>query len=240
MKFLPFLAMIMAASPLAAQPVTFTTETYPPFVMVEKGKIVGSGPEITARMMENAGLEYRLEVMPWARAIALAEVTEMTCVFAAARTPERENKFKWVDEPLRTMRNYLVRLKGSNIRAKTLEDTKRFTVGTHRGDFTETLLKQNGFKQIDLAPDFKTSVNKLLLGRIDLMPMSEEALNNLQEDGRPIESVVLLSESHLAYACNKTMPDEIIKRMSTSLAQLTANGEKDAIFKTWEMHEIKP
>ncbi len=240
MKLLSFLTALMLASPALAQPVTFTTENYPPFVMLEKGKPTGSGPEITARMMEKAGLEYRLEVMPWARAIALAGATDMTCVFAAARTPEREKHFKWVEEPIRTMRNYLVRLKGNNIRATTLDDAKRFTVGTHRGDFTETLLKQKGFKQVDLAPDFTASVNKLLMGRIDLMPMSEEALRNLEKEGSPIESVVLFSESRLSYACNKAMPDDIVTRMSNSLAELTASGEKDTIFRAWEMHDIRP
>ena len=93
---------------------------------------------------------------------------------------------------------------------------------------------------MDLAPDFTASVNKLLMGRIDLMPMSEEALHNLEKEGSPIESVVLFSESRLSYACNKAMPDDIVTRMSNSLAELTASGEKDTIFRSWEMHDIRP
>jgi polar amino acid transport system substrate-binding protein len=39
----------------------------------------------------------------------------------------------------------LVRLAGSRVTAKTLEEAKRYTIGTHRADFTETLLRERDF-----------------------------------------------------------------------------------------------
>lgn len=229
----PFLTM-STSTPLAAQPVTFTTEAYPPFVTMEDGKPGGLTVEITRRMMERAGLDYRLEVVPWARAFAMAKGRTMTCVFAAARTPEREPQFKWVEPPLHTAHTFLVKLKGGIQHAETIEQARHYTVGTHRGDFTEALLREKGFERIDIATDFTASLNKLVLGRIDLMPMSDETIGKMTMEGKQLEPVVKLSESRLAYACNKAMPDELVRRMSESLAALDANGEKAAILRAWK------
>src|SRR5690606_21862097 len=170
---LPLLASLCLASGASAQDeITFTSESYPPFSYVDKdGVNRGAGVEQIAAIMDGIAA-YRMKIVPWARAIALAETTPMHCVFAAARTPEREDRFKWV-VPLFIDRNVLVAHSGSGLTVTTIEEAKAHVVGTHREDYTEAILRGLGFTRLDLSADFDITLHKLLEGRIELMPMSQ-------------------------------------------------------------------
>jgi len=231
------LAWMLGSPAVAQHAVTFTTEAYPPLTYREPdGTYRGAGIEQVGAMMRNASIPFTMEIMPWARAIALAETQPMHCVFAAARTSEREEKFKWV-APLNVDRNFLVRNARSAVRAATEEEAKRYTIGTHRADYTESLLRERGFPTVDLSADFAFTLNKLLEERIDMMPMSESAFEKLREDGKPLEKVILFSEQQLGIACNRDMPDQMIERMQEGLDTLIRDKRQDAIL---EQYGVRP
>jgi polar amino acid transport system substrate-binding protein len=213
-----------------AQPsIIFTTESYAPFSYRNPdGDYKGVGVDQITLIMRDLGVDYTFDIMPWARAIALAETEPWHCVFSAARTPEREARFKWV-VPLYRDRNLLVRRAGSDVQAQTLDQARQFTVGTHREDYTETLLKELGFDTIDLSADIDTTLRKLLGNRIDMMPMSETVYRTLKADGTPLEEVMVLTEQVLGIACNRDMPDELIARMQAKLSAIVADGTQKAI-----------
>jgi polar amino acid transport system substrate-binding protein len=221
----------------AQQPIVFSTESYPPFSYQEPGgNYRGVGIDQVEIIMHEATTPYTLEIMPWARAIAMAETQSMHCVFAAARTPDREPRFKWV-VPLFIDRNILVRHAGSKVAAATLDEAKRYTVGTHRADYTEDLLQSYGFPKIDLSADVDTTLRKLLQDRIDMMPMSEGVYEKLKADGTSIEKVIVFSEQHLGIACNPDVPDDLIARMQASLDHLIRDGVQNAILKRYGIDE---
>jgi polar amino acid transport system substrate-binding protein len=120
-------------------------------------------------LMKDAALKYSIEMMPRARALALAETQDMTCIFTTVHNQARDKHFKWV-EPLRVDRTILVRRSGSSVNPGTLAEATKFVIGTQRGDFTADLLKEKIFLKVDLASDFNLSLKKPLAGRIDLMP----------------------------------------------------------------------
>ncbi|CDZ25317.1 ABC transporter substrate-binding protein [Neorhizobium galegae] len=234
----PLLAILSLASGAhAQQAIVFSTESYPPFSYQEPGgNYRGAGIDQVDMIMQDAGTPYTLEIMPWARAIAMAETQSMHCVFAAARTPEREPRFKWV-VPLFVDRNILVRHAGSKVAATTLEEAKQYTVGTHRADYTEGLLKSSGFRKIDLSANVDTTLRKLLQDRIDMMPMSEGVYQKLKADGTPIEKVILFTEQHLGIACHPNVPDDLIARMQAGLDRLIKDGIQTAILKRYGIGE---
>jgi polar amino acid transport system substrate-binding protein len=231
------LASFGLAFPAAAQePIVFSTEAYPPFSYQEPGgNYRGVGIDQVEIVMKEAGLPYVMEIMPWARAIALAETQPMHCVFAAARTPEREKRFKWV-VPLHVDRSVLVRHSTVSITASTMDEAKRFIVGTHREDYTETLLRDRGFPKIDLSADVDTTLRKLLSDRIEMMPMSQTVFEKLKAQGTPVEKVMLFSEQHLGIACNSDMPDEIIGKMQDNLDRIISDGVQAAIYQRYGLN----
>lgn len=237
MKRLLILALLGLSSfaPAKAAGVSLLTEEYPPFSYREGKEIKGASIEQVEKVMTAAGVDYKIEMVPWTRAYALAQTTPMTCVFTTAHNAQRDALFKWV-EPLLVDRNILIAKAGSGVSAKTLEDAKRYTVGTHRGDYTEALLKDHGFTKIDLATDFNASLRKLLNGRIDMMPISEPYFEKLKAE-QPLEKVALLAAQPMGIACEKSFPADLLAKMQDALNKLIADGTQKAIF---EKYGLRP
>lgn len=224
---------------LAQGTVSLTTEPYPPFAYREAdGTYHGSSIEQVEHVMRTARIPFTIEIMPWARAITLAETQPMHCVFSAARITEREARFKWVT-PLSISQHFLVRLKDSTATPRTLEEAKRYTIGTHRADFTETLLHEMGFPSIDLGSDFEITLNKLLEHRVDLMPMSQNIFERLKSEGKPLEIAVPFSQTDFGLACNKQMPDDIIARMQNGLDALIREKGQDEILQRYGLKPLR-
>jgi polar amino acid transport system substrate-binding protein len=227
------LAFFAFACPIAAHTLTLTTESYPPYSFRDKdGKLSGSGTEQIEIIAAKAGVDYKILLMPWARAIALAETQPWHCAFATARTAEREARFKWV-EPLLIDRNILIAKKEKAIKVANLDEAKAYSVGTQREDYTETLLRKLGFPRIDISANITITLNKLINGRIDMMPMSESSFHDLRDNNAQFEAVTLLSEQRLGLACNKSVPDEVISALQAQLDILIANGEQNRIYQKY-------
>ncbi|MGO7204010.1 substrate-binding periplasmic protein, partial [Rhizobium ruizarguesonis] len=150
MKKLLLLACLVLPCTAHAQTVTFATEDYAPFNYREGKEIKGATVEQVEKIMAAIGVDYTIEIMPWARAFSLARTAPMTCVFATAHNGARDPLFKWV-EPLLIDRNILITRKGSDVTASNLDEAKKYTVGTQREDYTETILKEKGFTKLDVA-----------------------------------------------------------------------------------------
>ncbi len=231
---LPLVAVLTFGSPTVAQEsIVFTTERYKNFAYLDvDGRKRGAGVDQVEAIAKIAGLSYSIEIMPWARAIALAETQPMHCVFAAARTPEREARFKWVTA-LYTDRNVLAFHSGSGIAVTTLDEAKNHPVGTYRADYTEGLLRNLGFTQLEVSADFDTTLRKLLEDRISLMPMSQGILRQLRSEGVALDEAVTLSLQPLGIACHLQVPDETVLRMQQALDGLIADGTQRRIFASY-------
>ncbi|MCD2176361.1 substrate-binding periplasmic protein [Rhizobium sp. C1] len=225
-----------AALPASGESLHLLTEDYPPYNYEEDGVLKGIAVDLVKAVMADAGLQYEMTLQPWARAYSLALNTPGSCVFSTVHTKERADLFEWV-EPLFTTEAYLVRKSGSGIRPANLEEAKRYLIGTQLGDYTENLLKQNGFTRIDLTSEIDLSVKKLLAGRIDLMPMAASMLADLQRQGLPVEAAVILNTSLDALACNRQTDADALRRMRSSLKKLIADGTRSGIFQRYNFVE---
>lgn len=237
MKRLALLLLLGTAPAAAAETVHFTTEDYPPYNFREGNEYRGLGYEQVVALMKEAGIDYTIEMMPWARAIALAESEPLYCVFTTAHIAERNSRFKWV-EPLAIDRNVMVAREGAGINAITIAEAREYVVGTQRNDYTQQLLERNGFPKIDLATDLDLTLKKLLSGRIDMMPISERYYLQLREQGHPIEKRFVLTEQKFSIACNVNFPEDIIRKMQAGLDKLIADGTQKALLTKYGMRVL--
>ena len=212
----------------SAQDITLTTEDYKPYNFMDGDKIVGVGADQVFELMARSGLSYSAEMMQWSRAIGLAENQPNTCVFTASHTAERDARFVWI-EPLVVDRAMLVRKKGADVTAATLEEAKAYTVGTQAKDYTEDLLKGNGFTKIDLAANFEQTMQKLQAGRIDMTALSETYMQELIANGAEIEPVTVLSETILSMACSKSTDADKVAKMQDALKSMIDDGTQAEI-----------
>lgn len=231
MQKLLLCAIVLAFSqPAAAQNLVLAGEVYPPYSYLDNsGRPDGMYMDQIKLITARAGIEFEASIMPWARAIALAETMPMHCAYATARTEEREHRFRWV-EPLHTDRNVLVTTDDSGIPASTLEQVKQHTVGTQRNDYTESLLKQQGFSRIDISADFNNTLKKLVSGRIDMMPMSESTFRRLRSSDSSFRQVAILDERRLGLACNLAVPASMIDALQRQLDILISDGTQRSLY----------
>jgi polar amino acid transport system substrate-binding protein len=236
MRHLLFALGAVFWSPLAhAVDLQFATEPYPPFSFQNAaGKADGAGVVQVESIMKEIGpgIDYTIEVMPWARALALAESRPNHCVFATARTAEREARFQWV-VPLLHDINVLVARDGSSVTAGSIAAATGLTVGTQREDYTEGLLRAAGFTKIDLSASFEVTLAKLLGDRIEVMAMSQPVLAKLLRDKVPVRLLTTLSEQQLGIACNKAVDPQLIARMQVALDRLRASGRQAEILQSF-------
>jgi polar amino acid transport system substrate-binding protein len=232
---LAYLGIVFSAC--AQQPLILMTEAYPPFsYRDEDGGYRGVSVDQVRLIMKDINQPFTIEIVPWARAMALAETQTGRCVFAAARTAEREPHFKWV-QPLFADRNVFIRRTGSAVSAANLEEAKRYVVGTYRAGYTEELLRRQGFPNIDVSADIETMLRKLFQDHIDLMPVSSSVFHKLKATGAALEKIMTFSEQQLAIACNKDVPDAVISNMQRSLDRIIAGGVQESIFKRYGVEQ---
>ncbi|QDG77203.1 ABC transporter substrate-binding protein [Labrenzia sp. PHM005] len=227
------LAAVTVMSPAMAADINLTTEEYKPFNYTDGDKIVGFGADQVFEVMNRAGLSYDVEMAQWSRAIGLAEKKADYCVFTASHTAERDPKFVWV-EPLNVDRTLLMKKSGSDVNPSTIEDAKAFTVGTQSQDYTESLLKDQGFPKIDAAKNMETTLKKLDAGRIDLVAVSEAFYNSLKKDGKDVDIAVVLSETVLSMACNPGTNAGNVKKMQDALKSMIDDGTQAKILANYQ------
>lgn len=240
-EFLFASGIFFFATPAWAINLVFAMEPYPPYSFASPGgEAEGAGVEVIRLIMRDVQEEasYTIELMPWARALALAETQPNHCVFATALTTDQEGRFQWVT-PIIADVNFLVSRQDLSIDARTLDEARAQTIATQRGDFTEALLRKQGFTRIDVSNTFETSLNKLLAGRVSLMPMSESVFNKLVRDGAELKKVLPLADEQLGIACNKRVPSQLIARMQAALDTLRGSGMKDAIFRKYGLLPVR-
>jgi polar amino acid transport system substrate-binding protein len=226
------MAIAFSFAPLcaaSAEPVHFVTEEYAPFNYKKDGEIVGIAVEQVHAIARAAAIDYTIDIMPWARAIALAESQPMHCAFITGYNRERGPRFVWIS-PLLKDEMLLIKRKGSTVQVKSLIEARALRVGSQRGDFAVEALEQIGFTDIDLAADIDITLRKLLSDRIDIMPTSLKTFQKLANEGQPVEKVLMLAGQTYGIACNKDMPAEIVEKLQTALDALILEGGQDRIF----------
>lgn len=219
----------LLSQPVKAGDITFVTEEYAPFSYSDSGTIKGVAVEQVHQIAVAAGLSYRIEIMPWARAVVLAERRQDHCVFTTGHNRARDKRFRWV-EPLLKDQMVMVRRKGSDVAITAPSDIHTLRVGAQRGDFAVEALQEHGFSNIDLAADISVSLGKLKSGRIDLMPTSVKTYEKMLEDGQPVEKAMLLDGQIYGIACHRAMPLDTVAAMQKALDELITSGKQDAIF----------
>ena len=204
----------------------YMTEEYPPFNYQDKGELQGVAVELLQAIWAEMGVpEQKIQLMPWARAYADAQNKKSTVLFSVTRSDEREKLFKWVG-PIKSNKIGLIAKKDKGIEIKSVNDISKYTVGTVREDFSESVLVKAGYEVDEKNRTSKAvqNIKKLQAGRIDLFANSiEGAMQMIKTEGlnpNDYESVWELSDVALYYAFHIDTPDALVSEFQNALNQL--------------------
>lgn len=225
---------------------TIYTEQFPPYNFSNKGQLQGINLDIVRTLCQQAKVECKFELLPWARAYNLVQSDTSSGIVSTARSPERELIFQWVG-PLVSSRTFFYRLAtNKHINPTDLAQVSSYSLGILRGSVYEQLVYEVGFetdKNLLKFAHYYEYLNLFFKNKIDLILGSELSLDyQLQQLGHGGKEVVKLVElpvdklggNYLAF--NKAVPEELVARFNTLLEALREEDDLES-FKSRYIHD---
>jgi len=188
------------------------------------------GTRLLHAMMAESGLEYEIEIAPWARIIQYLNTRPNILAYTLVRTEEREDLYHWIGL-IRNIDSYLYGLSERESELpRTIEAALSYRVGSIRNDAYDNLLLSLGFSNVVHIANSAPWVELLERGRLDLVPYGEQALieylrqNGVQED-RVVPMVKLEALSTgLYFAVSKQTDPALVARLRAAYQGIIDNG----------------
>ncbi|WP_019576764.1 substrate-binding periplasmic protein [Curvibacter lanceolatus] len=210
--------------------VALYTEDSPPLNMLANGRIIGSSVEKVVQIFALAGIEQRLELLPWARAYQYALDKPEACVFSTTRTPEREGLFKWVG-PLARSAWLLYARKEEAVPLQSLEQARGELIAGYHLDAVAEHLSARGYS-VDYSSNELAGARKLLSGRVKYWASSQYSSTVLIQQYRWQDKVVPVLQFNrvdLYLACHRNFPEPWMRSLRESWQQMLKDGSANTI-----------
>ncbi len=200
-----------------------------------KGYVYELVLEIQRRMQDDTPIHF----VPWARGYQQAMNRPNTALFSTTFTEERRPLFKWVGPVLESVW-VLYAAADADVVIESLDDARVVQrVGTYRDDVREKYLLEQGFTNLDSAPDNESNFRKLLAGRINLWissrGMAERMARKLGYPEDSVKQVHVVAEKGLFIAFHKDTSVDIVEQWTQAYAQVREDGTMQAIFDRWNV-----
>jgi len=236
------LMLWLQACALAAS-LRVVTEDYPPYSYLEGDRVSGYSTAVVRAVLAEAGLEADIQLMPWARAYDLALHGDQVLIYSIARTPAREDKFKWVGQVAPSEWS-LYSLRGHELGLKTLDDARKYRIATVFQDVGEQFLIEHGFEpqhHLQSSNKYEHNYEKLKLGRVDLWIangfVAEYLVRRAGDDPANLHAELRLQElggDGLYMAFSLDTPDALVERCRRALEAVRSDGRLQAIRRDWK------
>lgn len=208
---------------------TFYVGEIYPFTVVSGSKVTGAAVDIVSELMgalEKPVEQTDIHSINWARSLEIVETTPNTGLFLVARTPQRENNFKWVG-PVAELKLGLVARKDSRITIETAEDLQQYSIGVVRNSAPADLLKSEYGLSEDHLVFLKGDTlqfRMLEARRVDLITQADTAapnwLKKLGMDQSEYEMVHVMKRLQLYLVFNRQTDDKFIDGLQNALARM--------------------
>lgn len=216
------------------------TEELPPFNFTKNNEVTGTSTRVVNLVLKRLDIDAKIQVLPWARAYLIARKKRNVLIFSIGRTQSREKLFKWVGE-IAPMKYYFFALSTrKDIKIDTLDDAKKYIMGTVVDGMGEGYLLNNGFvKEQNLVSTvgLKSNFEMLLKGRIELWESPEavaynfvESLNYPHDIIKKAHYISELSSQGLQMAFSLDTDDAIVERFKRALKEIKDNGSYSEIY----------
>jgi polar amino acid transport system substrate-binding protein len=198
---------------------TYYTEQLPPYSYQENGTLTGISVDLLESITEKMGAKVPREevyLVSWTEGYEKALTQHGTVLFSMARTPEREQSFKWAG-PIYTDSEVLFAKRNRGITIRSPKDLLEHRIGVIAGDIAIKQLLDIGVNQNQIMPESTVSalIAKLESGEIDLWACPEAAGRYFAEQvtGNYYSYTVVyhLQTTDVYYAFSKDVPDSAVQ-----------------------------
>jgi len=244
-KFIAALDLMLAALPVLAADFQFvTTDTFPPFSIVEGGKLSGPFPEVTLAVCAEIGASCQIEVLPTRRAMAKVEQGELDGILTLLKTTEREALF-FFSEPVVSTAYSVFSLASNPFVYREARDLSGQTVGVYGPSGTQTILEETikGIPAVRLHVELN---NERLLQVLVSSRYGDRGLAVMNRDvgfyllkREGIKGVKTVGEigraQYFIAFSRKKVTAEKFRRFNEGLKRLIERGDVDAIVSKYGM-----
>lgn len=220
------LAMIQGAQ---AEAYRLISGDRPPYVN-EKGTEAGFCVDLINEMAKRAGVEIKLEFMPWSRAQDYVAETPNTMLPCVSRSKDREDSYAWL-APMNEVSTLFMTV---NKPVNSFDEAKALTVSVRGDTQQEKHLKEAGLTKLDLQEDLEISAKMLDAGRVDAWYTHDlRAFNVWKSLGLDVSKLVAGSKIKTEkqfLAGHKDIPAEVSTKLSEAMDAMVKDGTYGQIF----------
>lgn len=213
-------------------------QEFPPYVSIDSSthKVNGIVIDLVNVLLQKlnskkSDKDFNLE--PFSRAIIDANDPK-TAFFPLARTPERENMFKWVG-PISVYKPVIWAKKSKKVNPADIKNNvKKYTIGTRENNIINIIIAKEGFHTSNIQPVSLDifNIKKLNADRIDLVACDySEAVLLFKELGYNIndfEIVYNFPKIDFAIAFSKDVSDDLIQEIQTTLDKIKVSSNNNS------------
>jgi len=226
--------LLMPLQPAYGQDYRLVTGYLPPWSMANNSNYPGFFVEIMREADQRLGNKTKIETYPWGRAQKLAENNQNIILFPIARTPDREEKYSWI-ETIKPMRMVFVSLEEQVRDEAHARSLNRILV--HKNAPPEFFLKQQGYQNLAKLPDLTQAIPRMLLfGRADAWFTPQDMAEwiwKLNTDVTPPKFSQAFSEHPLMIVGSRQLSPVVINQLEKVLQEMKADGTIDRIIKRY-------
>ena len=230
--------MLCSFSVLATDDIIqIVTEKAKPLSYFDKnnGEIKGYAQELVRAVMEEADLNYNIDIYPWSRTYREGLSTKNTLIFSIGRTEEREDKFIWLGEII-TVQNYIYQLRGNNPKKiSDLADLKNAPIAISKNTLNYEHLKSMGFTNLVSLTNYPQVFKLLERQRIQYFTASPFGIMRYLMDNQfevsRIEPVIKIQKHNpvLYLAANIDSDEQLTSKVKAAFKKIIDNGTYDRI-----------
>ncbi len=229
-KYIWVVLVIYLASPTslwAQKPIVLLTSKVSPYISKTLDGYGFLGEIVTLTLTE-MGFKPQYKFYPWKRCEFLVQSGEAWATFPYSYTEKRAKEFNFSDTIGYSTTLFFYYNNDEVLRYEDIEDLKQYKLGGVFGYFYEDLFNKTGLK-VSYSRNELTAVKKLIVGRVDLLPINAlvgwelirknyppEIINNIGTLEKP------LSKDPLKLMVSKTYPDSqnLLIRFNRSLKKI--------------------
>ncbi|WP_147818705.1 substrate-binding periplasmic protein [Salidesulfovibrio onnuriiensis] len=235
-------ALLLLAGTVCAQgPVTLAINTWPPYIEKDS-RTRGLATEIVLAALEEAGIQAKIEIVPWARALDGVRHGRFTASFPWYDTPERRT-YALFTSPILHSRNvfFYRRDRHEKVNYEKLTDLHGYSIAGMLGYFYEQEFAEAELNVL-YVKNSKIAFTMLQAGRVDLVPQDEivgwrEIRTLFPEDAdRYATTRKALREAPGYMIISKKDPEgqRLLEAFEKGLAAIKQSGEYQAILDQYQ------
>lgn len=222
-------------------PIIVYTFDIPPYTIHDQGNFSGAAYEIIRAVFSRAKVPCTVKLLPFSRAYRTTQSSRDTFVFPLIKMAKRENDFEWIGTITPSPMSVFALASRTDIRICTLDDMRKYRIGTVQNDSRERYLLDHAFplgsmQRLSGTDPYERNIRKLAMGRIDLLPMPDYVFYYLCRktgtDPKIFQKVFRfeeLSAQGYSLAASPGTDTSICEKIRTELARFKETGEYTAI-----------